>query len=424
MKERLISLDVLRGLTMILMTIVNNQGDWGHVYPPLLHAEWHGCTPTDLVFPTFLLIVGISVVLATPVKTLNGPALLRIITRTLRIFSLGLFSGFFIRIHLFGLEGNALLAARLVVTAILVVALFADYDRKWQFITAAGIFTIMIGLAFSGIEPFNTVRIPGVLQRIAVVYLIVSILYLQTGWQIQAVVGITLLLAYWAIMTLIQVPGIGEPNLEKGTNLAAWLDNYLLPGHLWASSKTWDPEGILSTIPAISTGIAGLLIGTLLRSGRLGRREKVRYMLLGGAGGVIAGWMWNLVFPLNKALWTSSFVLYAGGWALLCLALLYYLIDWKGYSRWTTFFVIFGVNPMVVFFFSGMIFRVLNAVKVTNPTDTTHSKMDLVPYFYQHQLEPLFTDPRNASLAYALLYVALWFVILLVLYRRKLVFKV
>lgn len=423
MKQRLISLDVLRGLTMILMTIVNNPGDWGNVYPPLLHAEWHGCTPTDLVFPTFLLIVGISIVLATPVKTLNGPTLQRIVTRTLRIFCLGMFSGFFVRIHLFGLEGNALLAARLVVTAIVVVALFSEYDRKWQFITAAGIFVVMIGLAFSGIEPFNTVRIPGVLQRIAVVYLIASLLYLKTGWRTQVVVGIALLLGYWGVMTLIPVPGVGEANLEKGTNLAAWLDNLLLPGHLWATSKTWDPEGILSTIPAIGTGIAGLLIGTLLKSEGFSKSEKVKYMLLCGAAGVLAGWLWNLAFPLNKALWTSSFVLYAAGWALLCLAILYYIIDLKGHSKWTIFFVIFGVNPMVVFFFTGMIFRLLNAVKVANPAGGSE-KMDLVPYFYQHQLVPMFADPRNASLAQALLLVALWFVILWVLHRNKLVFKV
>ncbi|GGM75052.1 membrane protein [Dyadobacter beijingensis] len=423
MKQRLISLDVLRGLTMILMTIVNNPGDWGHVYPPLLHAEWHGCTPTDLVFPTFLLIVGISIVLATPAKNLNGPTLQKIVTRTLRIFCLGMFSGFFVRLHLFGLEGNALLAARLVVTAMVVVALFSDYDRKWQFITAAGIFAIMIGLAFSGIEPFNTVRIPGVLQRIAVVYLIASLLYLKTSWRTQAIVGAVLLLGYWAVMTLISVPGTGGATLEKGTNLAAWLDNLLLPGHLWASSKTWDPEGILSTLPAIGTGIAGLLIGTLLKSEGLGKSEKVKYMLTGGLAAVAAGWLWSLVFPLNKALWTSSFVLYAGGWALLCLAVLYYIIDLKGHSKWTAFFVAWGVNPMVVFFFTGMIFRLLNAVKVENPVNMSE-KTDLVPYFYQYRLAPLFTDPRDASLAQALLLVALWSLILLALYRKKLVFKV
>jgi predicted acyltransferase len=423
MKQRLLSLDVLRGLTIIMMTIVNNPGDWGHVYTPLLHAEWHGCTPTDLVFPTFLFIVGISIVLATPQKTWNGAVVMKIVTRTLRIFCLGVFNGFFSRIHLFGLEGAALLGLRLIFTAIVVVALFADYDRKWQFATALFIFLLMMLLAFGGFETFETVRIPGVLQRIAVVYLIASLLYLRSGWITQAMMGTVVLLAYWAIMTLIPVPGIGTANLEKGTNLAAWLDNLLLPGHLWATSKTWDPEGILSTLPAIGTGIAGLLTGTLLRA-EIGKNQKTMYLLMAALGSIAVGWIWSLAFPLNKALWTSSFVLYATGWALLCLALLFYIIEVKGYAGWTTFFVIFGVNPMVVFFFSGLIVRIFNAIKIPNPTDPASGDMDFVPYLYQYQISPLFADPVNASLTYALLYLTLWFVILYILYRNKLVFKV
>ncbi|MCF2490043.1 acyltransferase family protein [Dyadobacter sp. CY347] len=423
MKQRLVSLDVLRGLTIILMTIVNNPGDWGNVYAPLLHAEWHGCTPTDLVFPTFLFIVGVSIVLATPQKTWNVTVLQRIVTRALRIFCLGLFSGFFIRIQMFGLDGLPLLVVRLVITAIIVMALFADYDKNWQFLVAFFIFLVMMILAFGGFEPFNTVRIPGVLQRIAVVYLIASLLYLRTGWVTQAVVGGVILLVYWAFMTLIPVPEVGEANLEKGTNLAAWLDNLLLPGHLWATSKTWDPEGILSTLPAIGTGIAGLLTGTLLRT-NFDRNQKATYLLIGGIAAIVVGWGWSFVFPLNKALWTSSFVLYAAGWALVCLAILYFVIDVKGYAGWTTFLVIFGVNPMVVFFFSGMIFRVLNAVKIDNPADPASGQMDLVPYLYKYQIVPVFANPMNASLAYALLYLALWFVILWLLYRNRLVFKV
>lgn len=423
MKTRLVSLDVLRGLTIILMTIVNNPGDWGNVYAPLLHAEWHGCTPTDLVFPTFLFIVGVSVVLATPQRSWDKGVLQKIVTRTLRIFCLGLFSGFFNKIQFFGLEGLPLLGVRLMITAIIVVALFSDYDRNRQFIAAVFIFIIMMVLAFGGFEAFKNVRLPGVLQRISVVYFIVSLLYLRTSWKTQAAVAVVLLMGYWAIMTLIPVPGIGAANLDKGTNLAAWLDNLLLPGHLWASSKTWDPEGILSTIPAIGTGIAGLLTGTLLKRD-FSKSQKVSYLLIAGISGILIGWLWHFVFPVNKALWTSSFVLYAGGWALLCLGILYYIIDVKGYSGWTTFFVIFGVNPMVVFFFSGMIFRVLNAIKVDNPAEPGQETMDLVPYFYQYQIVPQFVNPMNASLAYALLYLTLWFVILFILYRKKLVFRV
>ena len=423
MKPRLISLDVLRGLTIILMTIVNNPGDWGHVYSPLLHAEWHGCSPTDLVFPTFLFIVGVSVVLATPGKNLNIHALQKIITRTLRIFCLGLFLSFFSKIDAFGLEGLPLLVIRLVVTAAVVVALFSDYDRRLQFYAAVVAFLTMMILAFGGFADYETVRIPGVLQRIAIVYLIVSLLYLKTTWKTQAIIGVVVLLAYWALMTLIAVPGIGAPNFEKGTNLAAWLDNYLLPGHLWATSKTWDPEGILSTLPAIGTGIAGLLVGTLLTNS-FSKDKKALYLLIAAVSAIVVGQLWNIGFPINKALWTSSYVLYAAGLASLCLVILYYLIDVLGISGWTKFFVIFGVNPMVVFFFSGIIPRVLSSIKVGHPTDPAHEPIGLQTYFYEFQLSPLFLDPINASLAYALIYLTLWFVILYILYRNKLVFKV
>jgi len=423
MKSRLISLDVLRGLTIILMTIVNNPGDWGHVYSPLLHAEWHGCTPTDLVFPTFLFIVGVSVVLATSNKTLNINAIQKILIRTLRIFCLGLFLSFFSKIQVFGLEGLPLLGVRLIITAIIVALLFRDYDRRLQFYSAVSIFTIMMLLAFGGFAHYENVRIPGVLQRIAIVYLIVSLLYLKTNWKTQAVFGLIVLLVYWGLMTLIPVPGIGGPNFEKGTNLAAWLDNYLLPGHLWATSKTWDPEGILSTLPAISTGIAGLLVGTLLTN-HLSKDKKALYLLIGSLFAVVLGLLWNIVFPINKSLWTSSYVLYAAGIASACLVVLYYIIDVLGISGWTKFFVIFGVNPMVVFFFSGIIPRVLSSILIDNPGGPDHDPISLQTYFYQFILSPLFSNPVNASLAYALTYLTLWYVILYILYRKKLVFRV
>lgn len=423
MRPRLISLDVLRGLTIILMTIVNNPGDWGHVYPPLLHAGWHGCTPTDLVFPTFLFIVGVSVVLATPVKILNAVTLEKILTRTLRIFCLGMFLYFFAKIQAFGLEGVPLLLVRLVITAVVVVALFSDYDKKLQLVVAVGVLILMTVLAFGGFKDYETVRIPGVLQRIAIVYLIVSLLYLTTGWKTQAGIGITVLLAYWALMTLVPVPGVGAPNFDKGTNLGAWLDNYLLPGHLWATSKTWDPEGILSTLPAIGTGIAGLLVGTLLTSG-LSKDKKATYLLVSSVIAIVLGLVWNIVFPINKALWTSSYVLYAAGIASLCLVILYYVIDVLCISGWTKFFVIFGVNPMVVFFFSGIIPRVLSSIKVAYPGDATHEAIGLQTYIYEFLLLPNFSDPINASLAYALTYLTFWFIVLYILYRNKLVFKV
>ena len=423
MKDRLLSLDVLRGLTIMLMTIVNNPGDWGHVYAPFLHAEWHGCTPTDLVFPTFLFIVGITTVLATPRKVLDRATLQKILTRFLRIFCLGLFLNFFSKIQLFGLEGTPLLVARLLITAFVVIALFGEYDRQRQLYVALGIFVLMLVLAFGGFEDYQNVRIPGVLQRIAVVYVVVSLLYPTTSIITQAIVGVVILLVYWALMTLTPVPGVGAANVEKGTNLAAWLDYALLPNHLWVTSKTWDPEGILSTLPAIGTGIAGLLTGAVLR-GTFTPQKKVLYLLLSGIAGIVVGLVWNEVFPINKALWTSSYVLYAAGIALVLLALLYFMIDYKESKGWILPFLVFGVNPMVVFFFSGLIPRAMNGIRVPHPTDPAHDPIGLQSYLYTYRIAPYFSDPKAASLAGALLYLVIWFVILYVFYRKRMIFKV
>ncbi len=424
MKERLLSLDVLRGLTIMLMTIVNNPGDWGNIYPPFLHAEWHGFTPTDLVFPTFLFIVGITTVLATPHKVLDRAVWEKILTRFLRIFSLGLFLNFFSKIHLFGLEGLPLLLTRLVITALVVMALFGKYDRQRQLYVASGIFILLFVLAFGGFADYQNVRLPGVLQRIAVVYLVVSVLYLTTSVSTQVVIGTVILLAYWAVMTLIPVPGVGAANVEKGTNLAAWLDYLVIPDHLWVTSKTWDPEGILSTLPAIGTGIAGLLTGALLTAD-FSKQKKFGYLLGGGVAAIVIGLLWSTAFPLNKALWTSSYVLYAAGIGLVLLALLYYLIDYQEIKGWITPILVFGVNPMVVFFFSGIIPRAMGAIKVADPSGSaTADSIGLQSYLYNFQIAPHFSDPKAASLAGAVIYLLIWFVILYVLYRRRLIFKV
>lgn len=422
MKQRLTSLDVFRGMTIMLMTIVNNPGDWGNLYSPLAHAEWHGCTPTDLVFPFFLFIVGISVVLSMPIKRLDASTFERIITRTLRIFLLGLFLNFFSKIRLGSLDGIPLMLIRLVFTALITMALLGDYDKRKQFFIAIGLFVLMIAIAF-GLDNFRNVRIPGVLQRIAIVYLIVSILYATTNTTTQIVIGLVCLFGYWALMTLVPVPDFGAANVEKGTNLAAWLDNYLLPGHLWATSKTWDPEGILSTVPALATGIAGVLTGTFLTN-KTDKNKKPVYLIGAGVAGVALGFLWGMVFPINKALWTSTFVLYTAGWALLLLGILYFLIDVIRFDFWTKPFVIFGVNPMVVFFFSGIIPRVLNMIQIPVGDKTSDESMGLTEWLYQYGIVPFFTDPKNASLAGALVYLLIWFGILFYFYRRKLIFKV
>ena len=403
--KRLLSIDIFRGLTVILMTIVNNPGDWGHIYAPLEHAEWHGYTLTDLVFPSFLFIVGISTVLSKP----SQDQLLKIFKRALRIFLLGLSLSFFSKIKV----GDYTLVARLLAMALATVAFLGDYPLRRQFWVAVGAFVLLIGLCFSGLSDFENVRIPGVLQRIAVVYLLVSLLHAYTSLRIQIVVFIASLLGDWALMSFVEVPGIGAANLEVNKNLAAWLDNYLLEGHLWASAKTWDPEGILSTLPALATGLAGLFAGRYLQGSPEGDSPKASVLFAVGAIALVAGTVWGWYFPINKALWTSSYVLVAAGWDLLLLAVLQATI--RSDTYWKPV-LIFGMNPMLVFFFSGIIPRVLGMIKIGDE--------GLTSWIYSQGIEPIFADKINASLAGALIYVLIWSAILTFFDRQKRYYKV
>lgn len=407
---RILSVDVFRGLTVMMMTLVNNPGDWGHIYAPLEHAAWHGWTPTDLVFPFFLFIVGVSVVLANPTKDRNS---MKIATRTMRIFLLGLSLSFFSKIHVGDWEGAPLLAIRLVYTALIFALLVGNYPLKKQFYVALGLLIFSLFLCFSGMEAFATVRIPGVLQRIALVYAGSSFLYLSCSSRVLWGIFGLILLAYWGLMALVPVPSVGPANVEVGTNLAAWLDNYLLPGHLWITSKTWDPEGVLSTLPALGTGILGVLVGQMLWSG--GAKELKKVAILGGLF-LIIGIVWSPVFPINKSLWTSSYVLLAGGFAMLFLAGFYYWIEVRGGRKGIKLFQLFGANPMLVFFFSGIIPRALNMIKIEDK--------GLIAWLNVQGIQVFFKDPYLASLAGALVYLFIWGIILVLFDRKKLIFKV
>ncbi|MEM8527209.1 MAG: heparan-alpha-glucosaminide N-acetyltransferase domain-containing protein [Bacteroidota bacterium] len=368
--QRLLSLDVFRGLTIAGMILVNNPGDWGNVYAPLLHADWHGCTPTDLVFPFFLFIVGISIALALSKRKERGDEhkaiLFKILKRTLIIFGIGLF-----------LNGFPLFN-------------------------------------------FETIRIPGVLQRIALVYGISATLFLKTNWKTQAWVGIGLLFLYWGLMTLIPTPDGYAPNLDAETNLGAWLDRTLLGGHLWSQSKVWDPEGLLSTIPAISTGISGILTGLWIRS----QQENYRKLVgLFGFGVILVflGLTWDLAFPINKKIWTSSYVLYTSGIALLTLALIYWLVDVLNYKKWTTPFVIYGTNALFVFVLSGLVAKSLYYIKWQNESGDT---ITLGSWIYQTFFTSVFANPMNASLAYAIFNVLFFLGLSWILYWKRIFIKV
>ncbi|MCB0450294.1 MAG: DUF5009 domain-containing protein [Confluentibacter sp.] len=421
-KERLISLDVFRGFTILLMTIVNNPGSWASIYPPLKHAPWHGCTPTDLVFPFFIFIMGAAIPFALPTKHFDRFVFNKIIVRSLRIFCLGLFLNFFGRIQMFGLEGIYLLLFKLALTFAVAYALLGNFSLKIKTYTAFSIVAILLFLAYSGLPSYQNVRIPGVLQRIALVYFFVAILYLKTTLKTQLIVLATLLIGYWLVMAFVPVPGFGPANFEEGTNLAAWLDNLLLNGHLWASTKTWDPEGILSTLPALGTGILGMYIGQILNT-KISKIEILKKIALMGCAMLFLGLIWSLFFPINKSLWTSSYVLYTGGIATVSLAILYYIIDVAHLKKWTKLLLVWGVNPMIVFFFSGIIPRVLSSITIQEP-NTASEQINLHNLIYNHWLVPFFENPLNSSLAFAMAYGIIWTLILWWFYENKLIFKV
>ncbi len=367
--DRLMSLDVFRGITIAGMILVNNPGSWSNIYPPLRHAEWHGCTPTDLIFPFFLFIVGVAITFALGKRKAKGDnqtqIIIQIFKRSVILFLLGL-----------------------------IMAGFPYFD-------------------------LSTIRIPGVLQRIAVVYFVTSFIFLKVNIRNQAIIAVLLLLLYWFAMTLIPVPGVGYANLEPTTNLAAWLDNLLLGGHLWSYTKVWDPEGILSTVPAISTALIGVLTGHLLKKDT-DKTTKTVWMLIAGNILLVAGYVWDAWFPMNKSLWTSSYVVYTGGLALNFLAVCYWFIDVQGYKKWAIPFVVYGLNAITVFFLSGIIAKLMYMIKITSADGSEISlKIFIYQTFFLTWLEPI-----NASLAFAIVYIIIWLGLMWVLYSRKIFIKV
>ncbi len=305
MAGRLVSLDVFRGLTVAGMVVVNNPGTWRAVYPPLRHAEWHGWTPTDLIFPFFLFIVGAAIPLALGRRLDQG--------------------------H----ERGALVAKILLRSAI---------------ILGLGLVLHLVSSNFD----LATIRIPGVLQRIALCYLAASLVFLAIGWRGQAAVAAAALLGYWAALTLVPVPGFGAGDLGKEGNLAAWIDRTLLGAHIWRLGRVYDPEGILSTVPAIATTLLGVLAGTWIQKARPAA-TMLRGLFAAGAVCLAVGLAWGVVFPINKSLWTSSYAVFTAGAALVALGACYWIIEIRGYRWWTPPFVILGVNALAVFFLSTLL---------------------------------------------------------------------
>jgi predicted acyltransferase len=371
--QRLVFLDVVRGMTVAFMILVNNNGSEQLAYWPLKHSDWNGWTPTDLVFPTFLFLVGITIVLSTASRIARGESRSLLFRHTLRraaiLFALG------ILIH-----------------------------------------------GFPGYSP-ATLRIYGVLQRIAICYLVATVLYLWDRRVVTLVsVSVACLLGYWILMRWVPVRGFGMPGrdfpfLDKDINWVSVVDRQLFPGRLLENTR--DPLGLISTIPAIATCLLGVLTGLWLRTTR-GMRAKAAGLLAGAIAGLVLGGLWGIWFPINKRLWTSSYVLFAAGWTLLVLFICYFVIEIKKHQGvWTYLWKIFGSNAIFAYALAELLSTVL---EVINMGDNGNA-VSLKELIYARIFSPI-GNPSFGSLLYSLSYVLVCFVPCLVLFRKRIFIKI
>jgi predicted acyltransferase len=301
-------------------------------------------------------------------------------------------------------------------------ALTRQIVRRGALIVLFGL--LMAAFPFYPMERLTHIRIPGVLQRIGVAYMCAALLTLRTTLKQQVAIVATLLLGYWFVITLVPVPGamggIGATlNTVPSRTLAAWTDRFLLGGHLWINSVTWDPEGPLSTIPAIGTAMLGVLAGRWIGA-KKPLEERLNGLFAAGALGMTVGLMWNWSFPINKSLWTSSYVVFTAGMACVAIATISWIIDVKGVTWWTRPIVIYGVNPIIAFVGSGMMARLIYTVW---QVDFRGRPTPVQAVVYETLFRP-WLAPRNASLAFALCFVLFWYLILWALARRNIIFKV
>jgi predicted acyltransferase len=380
--KRLISLDILRGVTIAFMIMVNNNGG-PHAWAEMQHASWNGFTATDLVFPTFLFVVGVSVVLATEARLRRG-------------------------------ESRAKLTAHTVRRAVI-------------------LFTF--GIIVNSFPYFHLVhmRFYGVLQRIAISYLIVELFYI---WDRRVSTKVTMLVlalvGYWILVRWVPVPGAGMPSrdvpfLDKDQNIVAWTDRHLMPGHLyedWETHNARDPEGLLSDLPALGTTLVGLLAGLWLRSAKT-LKQKAAGLAEGAVICLALGYIWSIWFPLNKKMWTSSYVLVAAGWSLLLFALFYWVVEVRGSAKqgvgkalaWP--WLVFGSNAIAAYMVSELLPGALDFVKFHSLGRPSN------PLWYLHQhLGALIADPGWAAFAYSVSFTAICFVPVWVLYRKRIFLKV
>jgi predicted acyltransferase len=360
--SRLVSLDAFRGATIALMVLVNNAGSGRDSYAQLEHAAWHGWTITDTVFPSFLWIVGVAITLSLGKRVAGGTSKSR---------------------------------------------LMAQVARR-----AAVLF--VLGLAVYAYPNFNlgTQRILGVLQRIAICYLIAAAIYLFTGVRGQILWIAGLFAAYWMMMTLIPVPGYGPGRLDVEGNFAHYVDRLVLGAHNYANTRTWDPEGLVSTLPAIATALFGVLAGQILRL-RRGLAERTTWLFVAGSLLLAAGLICTAWLPINKKLWTDSFALFMAGLDFTVFAIFAWFIDGLGWRKPARPMVIFGMNAIALYMISEGLAELLDAVRVNG----AGGKISLQAYIYRAWFAPL-ASPPNASLLYSLAFVAVVYAAAYGLYRR------
>lgn len=370
---RIAAIDALRGATIAAMILVNNPGSWASIYPPLQHADWHGWTPTDLVFPFFLFLVGTAIVFALQKRIAAGvpraQLLRKIALRSLALVAIGMFmSGFPFVPPRFSFE-------------------------HWRF--------------------------PGVLQRIGVCYGIVATLFVFLRLRALVAVCVACLIGYNVAMVFVPVPGVGAGLIDApGTHLSAWVDRAVFgTNHLWRSAEVYDPEGLLSTVPALGTCLLGLFAGLLLADKTRGAADKALALLVRGAVLVLVGYVWDWFFPINKKIWTSSYAVFTAGQAMVALGLLAYAIDVRGRRAWWVRpLEIYGRNALTVFVASGLLARSMSIVKVR---DDLSLKSWIYETFYLS-----WTSGPFASLLFALSWVVAWFVVLAWMWRRGIVLRV
>lgn len=369
MKGRMISLDAFRGITIAMMILVNNPGDPGNVYSLLSHAAWNGWTIADTVFPAFLFIVGVSIVFSLDKqieKKVSTPALMaRILKRTVILFALGIF-----------------------------VNILPRFD-------------------------LSTLRIPGVLQRISVCYFFVCLIVLKSGLRGRILWLIGLLASYWLMMRFIPVPGIGAGVLEPGKNFAAWVDSHLLKGYMWSYyGGKWDPEGIVSTIPAIATTLFGVLTAQWLKSSFSGGR-KIAGMLLAGSLLMPAGLILGHWLPINKSIWTSTFSMFMAGLAVVSLAFFYWFIDIAGFVRWSKPLAILGMNAITVYILSMVYGYSLWFLKLETPAG---EKISCHSYLFRYFCTYL--GPKVDSLLWAFWIVLSMYLVAWIMWRKRIFIKI